>query len=329
MFEFDLPWILLLLPLPWLVHRFAPDIQQMPQTGLYVPFADDLRSASPASASPHSKHRILLWMGELAWILLLLAAARPQWMGEPVEVSRSGRDIMLAVDLSGSMKIQDFVLNGNYVDRLTATKDIAGDFIQRRKGDRIGLILFGSQAYLQTPLSFDRTTVNTLLHESIIGLAGPQTAIGDAIGLAVKRLKNNKDVSRLVLILLTDGVNTAGQLSPEEGVSLAKKIGLHIHTIGIGASSLKVESFFGTQTVNPSADLDEAMLSSIAKQTGGEYFRAHDTNELKQIYALIDQLEPIKGDSATFRPIQSLFIYPLTIAALLALLILLWRQRGL
>ena len=327
MLELALPWILLLLPLPWLVYRFSPAVDTTPQAGLYIPFAEDLRMASQQSSDQTRQHRALLWLAALAWLLLLLAAARPQWLGDPIEVSRSGRDVMLAVDLSGSMKIQDFILHGNHIDRLTATKQVAGDFIQRREGDRIGLILFGSQAYLQAPLTFDRTTVNALLQESVIGLAGKQTAIGDAIGLAVKRLKGKQDISRLVLILLTDGVNTAGQLSPEEGVALAKKIGLHIHTIGIGASSIEVPSFFGTQTVNPSADLDEKMLASIAKQTGGQYFRAHDTDELEKIYAAIDQLEPVKGDAETFRPIQSLFIYPLALASALALLILLLRRR--
>ncbi|MDQ6968028.1 MAG: VWA domain-containing protein [Mariprofundaceae bacterium] len=328
MFEVALPWIFTLLPLPWLIYRFAPAIKKSPQHGLYVPFANDFRMASHQDSDINSKHSMLLWFAAIAWCLLILSAARPQWLGDSIDIPRSGRDIMLAVDLSGSMQIKDFTLQGKHVDRLTATKQIAGDFIQRRKGDRIGLILFGSQAYLQAPLSFDRTTVNTFLQESFIGLAGKKTAIGDAIGLAVKRLKDKKDVSKLVLILLTDGVNTAGVLSPEEGVALAKKIGLHIYTIGIGSSSMEVESFFGTQTVNPSADLDEAMLRSIAKETGGQYFRAHDTAELKKIYALIDKFEPTVRDTETFRPIESLFIYPLGLASLLALFVLLWRQRG-
>jgi len=234
---------------------------------------------------------------------------------------------MLAVDLSGSMQIQDFSLGGNQVDRLTATKQVAGDFIQRRKGDRLGLILFGSQAYLQAPLSFDRVTINRFLQEAVIGLAGKKTAIGDAIGLSVKRLKN-KNTSQLVLILLTDGVNTAGELSPEEGVALAKKIGLRIYTIGIGASQMQVDSFFGSQMINPSKDLDEGMLKSIAEQTGGAYFRAHDTKELKKIYALIDTLEPVDSDKQTFRPIQALFMYPLGLAMLLACLVCILRLRA-
>jgi len=327
MFEFDFPWILLLFPLPWLIRRFVPAVQKQQKSGLYMPFADDLRAASDISKPAISQHRIWLIVAFLSWLCLLLAAAKPQWLGDPVEVSRSGRDVMLAVDLSGSMQMKDFVLKGVQVDRLTATKLVAGDFIKRREGDRLGLILFGSQAYLQTPLSFDRVTVNVFLQEAAIGLAGEKTAIGDAIGLAVKRLKDKENISELVLILLTDGVNTAGELSPEEGVAMAEKIGLRIHTIGIGASAMEVSSFFGSRTINPSADLDEGMLKSIAEQTGGEYFRAHDTKELEKIYAVIDELEPVDGDVQMFRPVQTLFVYPLALAMLLSVMLLLFRQR--
>jgi len=327
MLQLNFIWALLLLPLPWLVYRFAKPVASPPQAGIYVPFADDLRLASHVGDAATAHHRWWIVLASLAWILLVLAVARPQWLGDPVAVSRSGRDVMLAVDLSGSMQIQDFEMNGKPIDRLTATKKIAGDFIQRRVGDRIGLILFGTQAYLQAPLTFDRTTVNQLLQESVIGLAGKKTAIGDAIGLAVKRLKDQKDISKLVLILLTDGVNTAGQLTPEEGIALAKRIGLKIYTIGIGASAMEVQSFFGSQRVNPSADLDETMLKDMAHETGGQYFRAHDTNELRKVYAAIDKLEPVKGDEQTYRPTEALFMYPLGMAMMLGLVILVGRQR--
>lgn len=327
MFEFVWVWMLLLLPLPWLVRRFMPAVQRHQQAGLYIPFAHELYDNNAGNDAEKNSQPWLLWLATLAWVFLIIAVARPQWLGDPVEVSRSGRDVMLAVDLSGSMQIQDFTLHGQQVDRLTATKAIAGDFIQRREGDRLGLILFGSQAYLQTPLTFDRVTVYSFLQESAIGLAGKKTAIGDAIGLAVKRLKDKKNISQLVLILLTDGVNTAGALAPEEAVAMAKKIGLKIHTIGIGASQMKVESFFGSQTVNPSKDLDEAMLKSIAEETGGQYFRAHDSDELKHIYALIDKLEPIAADAQMFRPVQALLVYPLSMAMFFACLVLLLYGR--
>jgi len=326
MFDFSMLWVFLLLPLPWLVRRLLPEVQQQAKGSLYIPFADDLRAATATHQQPMTSQwlQVLAW---LAWTCLLLAAAGPQWLGEPIEQSRSGRDVMLAVDLSGSMQAEDFDLSGRRVDRLTATKAVAGEFIKRREGDRIGLILFGSQAYLQTPLTFDRQTVNVFLQESAIGLAGKETAIGDAIGLAVKRLKDTAATSDLVLILLTDGVNTSGELKPEDGIALAKEIGLRIHTIGIGASSMQVSSFFGNRTVNPSADLDEAMLTHIATQTGGEYFRAHDTKELAQVYAKIDELEPVEHDKQFFRPIQALFMYPLGLGMFFVVMIILMRQR--
>jgi len=315
-FEFVWVWLLLGLPLPWLVRKFFPAASQEQQSGLYIPFADEIKQIDSQGIQEKAAHPWKYRWLALAWFCLLLAAARPQWVGEPVDVARSGRDLMLAIDLSGSMQTRDFELAGQRVDRLTATKVIASDFIQRRKGDRVGLILFGSQAYLQAPLTFDRKTVNTFLSEAVIGLAGKETAIGDAIGLAVKRLEHVKQAKDLVLILLTDGVNTAGALKPEEAVELAKRIGLRIYTIGIGASAMQVNSFFGTQVVNPSADLDEGMLKHIAEATGGTYFRAHDTQELAKIYSLIDELEPVARDKQTFRPIRALLVYPLLLSLL-------------
>jgi Ca-activated chloride channel family protein len=203
---------------------------------------------------------------------------------------------------------------------------VAGDFINRRAGDRLGLILFGTQAYLQTPLTFDRKTVMTLLDESAIGLAGDNTAIGDAIGLAVKRLKNQQVNSR-VLILLTDGANTAGEVSPLKAAELAAENQLKIYTIGIGADEMLVRSFFGAQKVNPSQDLDEKTLTAIAEKTGGVYFRARNTDELNKIYQLLDQLEPVEKDKQYFRPRSELYYWPLTGALLLAAAIALSRVR--
>ncbi|MDX8382125.1 MAG: VWA domain-containing protein [Ghiorsea sp.] len=327
MFEFVWVWLLLALPLPWLIRRWLPAQDNVQQGGLYIPFADEIKQASQQDQQTTTNTSKQILLG-LAWLFLVLAAARPQWVGDPVDVARSGRDLMLAIDLSGSMQTRDFELRGNQVDRLSATKSIASDFIQQREGDRIGLILFGSQAYLQTPLTFDRKTVNQFLGEALIGLAGKETAIGDAIGLAVKRLQHVKNGQDLVLILLTDGVNTAGALKPDEAVELAKKIGLRIHTIGIGASAMQVPSFFGTQTVNPSADLDETMLRHIAESTGGRYFRAHDTQELQQIYGLIDTLEPVVRDAEKFRPVRAWLKYPLALSFICLLLLVFLRVKS-
>jgi Ca-activated chloride channel family protein len=252
------------------------------------------------------------------------AAARPRWVGEQLELPVSGRDLMLAVDLSGSMEIEDFVIDGDAVDRLTATKYVASDFIARRNGDRLGLILFGRNAYLQTPLTFDLTTVRTLLLESVIGLAGKETAIGDAIGLAIKRLKDNDEQSR-VLILLTDGANTAGEVTPLKAAELAATHGLKIYTIGIGADEMIRRTLFGRQRVNPSRDLDEKTLRAIAEQTGGQYFRARDTAELERIYTQLDELEPVEAEQQTFRPVQALFVWPLAAALAISTLVVLRR----
>ena len=186
---------------------------------------------------------------------------RPQWVGEPTELPLTGRSLMLAVDLSGSMKEKDMELNGKSANRLEVVKSVLRTFIKRRSGDRLGLILFGSQAYLQTPLTFDIKTLLQMLEESELGLAGERTAIGDSIGLAIKKMKNLSSEEK-VLILLTDGQNTAGEVSPEDAASVAAKIGLKIHTIGVGADEGRIRTFFGKQKFNPSSELDEIMLKS-------------------------------------------------------------------
>ena len=243
---------------------------------------------------------------------------------------------MLAVDLSGSMDQKDFELAGRRVDRLTATKAVASDFITRREGDRIGLILFGERAYLQVPLTLDRETVKILLMEAFIGLAGEKTAIGDAITLAVKRIHDQEeDAGEQVLVLLTDGANTAGEVDPMKAAELAAQVGLRIYTIGIGAEQLEVASIIGgRRRVNPSADLDEDTLTGIAELTGGRYFRATDTATLQDIYRLVDELEPVEEPESGFRPVKSLYYWPLAGAFALAgllgltgLLKALWLRR--
>lgn len=327
MMQFYWYWMLCLLPLPLLLRWLLPPAPvTVEQAALKVPFLDDMGQND--SLTTTSEQPWPLWLAALAWICLILAAARPQWLGEPLEVAVSGRDLMLAVDVSGSMHEQDFVIEGQRVDRLTAIKYVASRFIQRRTGDRLGLILFGTQAYLHVPLTFDRRTVQTLLNEAFIGITEdePQTSIGDAIGLAVKRLENQPSDSK-VLILLTDGANTAGEMSPQQAAELAARHHLKIYTIGIGADEMLIRSLFGTQRVNPSADLDEKTLTAIADVTGGRYFRARNTEELEQIYAMLDRLEPVEKDKQYFRPISELFFWPLTIALLLAGLVCGYRLR--
>lgn len=318
MIQFEWPWLILALPLPIIIRFLVPANIPVEQAALKVPFLEDFSGDETAAATQARQWPYLLAMA--AWVVLVFASMRPQWMGEPVELAVSGRDLMLAIDLSGSMEEQDFVVKNRRVDRLTATKHVAEQFIGRRVGDRLGLILFGTQAYLQTPLTFDRATVATLLNESALGLAGENTAIGDAIGLAVKRLRRQQTESR-VLVLLTDGANTAGEVTPLKAAELAADNQLKIYTIGIGADEMIVGSFFGTRKVNPSRDLDEKTLTAIAKTTGGRYFRARNTEQLEQIYQLLDELEPVEKDRQYFRPKTELYYWPLAIALLMACIV--------
>ncbi len=258
----------------------------------------------------HKRKKVFLY---LLWLLLTLAMMRPQYFGAAVELPLEGRDLMLAIDISPSMKELDMPLRGSRAMRIDVVKSVVGDFTDRREGDRIGLILFGSQPYVQSPLSFDTETVNTLLQEAFLGMAGQATAIGDAIALAVKRLKERPEQSR-VLILLTDGANTAGEIPPEKSAQLAASFGVKIYTVGIGADEMLQRSFFGTRTINPSADLDEEMLRTIADTTEGKYFRARNEEELEEIYNEIDKLEPIESSKRTYRPQKSLAYLPVLCA---------------
>jgi len=311
-FTFAWPWMLLALPLPFIVRWLLPPASDAQEAGLRVPSLAGFAVLSERPPVEKLKNW-RLWLAAFAWILLVVAAARPERIGEELDVPVTGRNLMLAVDLSGSMDAKDFELAGRRVDRLTATKAVARDFIERREGDRIGLILFGERAYLQVPLTLDRETVNVLLMESFIGLAGEKTAIGDAITLAVKRIHDQGVAAdEQVLVLLTDGANTAGEIDPLKAAELAAQVGLRIYTIGIGAEQMSVPSITGgMRRVNPSADLDEETLTKIADMTGGRYFRAVDTAALQDIYRLLDEMEPVAEPEAGFRPVSALYHWPL------------------
>ena len=315
MFEFAWPWLFVLLPLPWLAARVLKPATSEAGAALRLPIAlsgFDLAGGA-APVAPWKR-----WLSLLAWALLVAAAVRPQWIGEPIDLARNGRDLMLLVDASGSMDTPDMRIGGQEVTRYGAVKAIAGDFIRRRVGDRLGLIVFGSQAYLLTPLTFDRDTVGKQLAESVVGLPGRETAIGDAVGLAVKRLRERPQDQR-VAILLTDGVNDAGELDPAKAIDLAVAEKVKVYTIGIGAEAMRIsDGFFGSRVVNPSAEIDEKMLAEMAQKTGGRYFRARDTAELAQIYREIDRLEPGIDKGQQFRPVDELFMWPLAAALLLA-----------
>jgi len=309
------PWLLFLAPLPWLLRLLMPASPSGDLQALRVPWF----SAVAGGKAGWMRRPWLAFIAALVWLLLLFAASRPQWIGEIESLPVSGRDLLLAVDISGSMDTQDMILKKTAVNRLKVVKKVAGEFIKRRHGDRVGLILFGSRAYLQTPLTFDTETTATLLDESEIGLAGRETAIGDAIGLAVKRLRDDAAADR-VLVLLTDGANTSGEVQPLQAAEFAARDGLTVYTVGVGADEMMVQDFFGSRVVNPSADLDEDTLRSIAEQTGGRYFRARDAKGLERIYEILDELEPVESDVEIIRPIDELFFWPMGLAYTFALL---------
>ena len=315
MIEWLWPLAFLLVPAPILV-RWLIKASKKKQPALTVPSLEGFSGLSTNesfSATLSTVKLIILW---LAWILLIAAVARPQWVGEMASLPTTGRDLMLAIDISGSMATEDMQVNNDYVDRLSVVKAVISQFLDARKGDRVGLVLFGTNAYVQAPLTFDLKSVKKLMIEAPVGIAGGKTAIGDAIGLTVKRLRERQNEEKVV-ILLTDGANNVGEIPPIKAAELASVDGIKIYTIGVGAEEMRVPSLFGSlagRTTNPSADLDEETLSKIAEATQGRYFRAKDTNTLAQIYELIDKLEPIEQEPETFRPFQVLYYWPLGIS---------------
>ncbi|QNP42176.1 VWA domain-containing protein [Lysobacter terrestris] len=321
---FAWPWLLLALPLPLLARWLLP-ASRTSGAALRVPYGarfDAIAQVGGRALRGGRVHPLLV----LAWILLCIAAARPQQLGEAVQPPQVGRDLMLALDLSGSMAEPDMELGGRPVDRLTAAKAVLADFLDRRAGDRVGLLVFGRRAYALTPLTLDRDSVREQLGDSVVGLAGQETAIGDAIGLAVKRLRTQPAEQRVV-ILLTDGVNTAGTLDPAKAAELARGEHVRVHTVAFGGEGSL--SLFGFKLPMPGGgdEIDETSLHAIAKQTGGRFFRARDTGELAGIYAEIDRLEPVRRPGQAVRPRLERYAWPLGAALLCALLALAWPRR--
>lgn len=321
MMHFAWPWMALFLPLPWLAGRVLPPVP--PQGGaLFLPFAASVAREGAAGLRANPRARVLLFA--LVWLLLVGASMRPQWLGEPQPVPTTGRRLMMAVDASGSMAEQDMAGGAT---RLQVVQAVAGEFIRHRQGDQIGLILFGTQPYLQAPLTADLDTVGQFLREAVIGVAGQQTAIGDAVGLALKRLQADSAAagpqSKMVLILLTDGGNDAGLMDPIPAAKMAAAAGLRIYTIGVGAPM--AQGAFGP---SGNTDLDEATLKTMAQITGGAYFRATDVKALQTVYSHIDQLEPALGETQWFRPSSEWFAWPLALALLLSVGVVLMRERA-
>lgn len=297
------PWLLLLVVLPWLLRYWLPEYRES-RPALKVPFMARLVEASgqtPGKGSAvlagHRGQRVVLF---LVWTLLIVALARPQWLEEPLVEERSLRDMLLLVDLSGSMDIADFTDDvGNQINRLTAVKQVLNNFLEQRQGDRIGLVFFGSAPFVQAPFSDDLETLQELLDEAVVGMAGPKTVIGDALGLALNLFEEH-EVEERVVILLTDGNDTGSVIPPDQAAQIAFDQGVTVHVVGVGSSTVKDEQ-----------PLDEKTLQAIAQVSGGEYFKADDQQQLASIYETLDQLTPRKVEGRSYRPRRELYFWPL------------------
>jgi Ca-activated chloride channel family protein len=314
--------LLLMLPLLWWVRKK----KRQSVSALKAPMALYVKSL----AQNKPTFRLVaydFWLA-LMWALLVLAASRPQLVGKPIYIPQEGRAIMLAIDISESMEIPDMELENKPASRIAIAKDVLNSFIDKRPTDRIGLVVFGTEAFLHAPLSFDHHLIKRFLNEAQIGMAGPKTAIGDAIGLATKKLIEQVEGER-VIILLTDGQNNEGSLTPMDAANIAKKNNIKLYIAGLGSSRMVVDGFFGPQVINPSLSLDQAEpeLKKMASITNGIYFRAKDLENLKAIYSKIDAMEPIKAEPKTIIPHKEIFYWPLMAFLLIFYLRFIWTQR--
>jgi len=306
------PWLFLLLPLPWLIRRLLP-VHQQRKAAVRVPFLQRLSrlvGLQPGSGVAVTRRPISQWIVlSITWLFVVMAIARPQWLGEPIIKELPMRDLLVAVDLSGSMEAEDFTdTEGNVVDRLTAVKQVLDTFFARRDGDRVGLILFGSAAFVQVPFTDDLDVVRELLDEAQIRMLGPRTMLGDAMGLAINQFERS-EVDERVLIVLTDGNDTGSLVPPERAAEIARDNGVVVHTIAIGDPTA-----VGEQA------LDEKTLGNIATTTGGGYFHANDREELEEIYDHLDEINPRQVETQSYRPITDLYDWPLAAGMLISLL---------
>ena len=316
MIEFASPWVFVLLPLPWLVWRFLPPYR-MHAPAIRFPFFHNIVQAAGVQAEQGAvivkRSKLELITGILVWVLLITALARPEQISEPVEVTKAARDVMLAIDISGSMDEPDFVMQGGKkFQRLEGVKQVVGEFIETRQGDRVGLIVFGTKAFVQTPFTEDLRTVSDLLTKTEVGMAGPNTVIGDAIGLSIRTFEVS-EVDQRLLILLSDGADTGSRMSPINAAEIAARNGVSIYTIGVGDPE-------GTGEKR----IDQRALEEIASRASGKFFYANDQRALSEIYARIDELSPRKVESLSFRSRTSLSYWPLSFAVVLALFVLTW-----
>jgi Ca-activated chloride channel family protein len=318
MYQLDLPWMLLLLPLPVLIWWLLPD-HRATAASIRLPFFDQVAKAAgvdPTEGSVVARRSPPQLVAEgLAWCLVVLALARPQFVEPPISKVEPQRDIMLALDLSQSMDTKDFkTADGTMSSRLDAVRTAVADFVAKRPGDRIGLIAFGDAPYPLVPFTMDHKTVQSMIAETLPGMAGPRTSLGDAIGLAIKMF-DKSTVPEKVLIVLTDGNDTASKMPPAKAADIAKTKGVVVHTVGIGDAAATGEDKLDTDTLN-----------RIASKTGGRYFFGEDQTQLAGIYDILDQITPQNQKSMSWRPRVELFQWPL--GAAITLLAIFYSVSG-
>ncbi|HSG11832.1 MAG TPA: VWA domain-containing protein [Gammaproteobacteria bacterium] len=327
MFSFLMPWAAILLPLPLLIRRYWPRphgatdaYTHGDNSTLLHPALGRLASTFVAARSlTHAGSSLQLVMQSLLWVALVTTLMQPQWLEPYTEIRTEGYDLMLAVDTSRSMEALDFTVDGRQVTRMAVIKGVLGRFIKARDGDRIGIVVFGSQAFVLSPMTLDLQALGNMVDGIVTRMAGNGTAIGDAIGLGVKKLRERPEGSR-VLILVTDGKNTDGSMPPELAAKLAAHEGIRIYTIGVGSKGL-VPFFEDGQMTQVKMEIDEALLTEVADTTGGAYFRATDTGALDKIYQQIDALEKTQAESRSVMIARPLYRWPLGLALLLLFLL--------
>ena len=309
MYRLEYPWLLALLPLPLLVYWLLPSYKEE-QDSLRLSFFSYISSAMGITPQPGAVVIKSNWLQKIiapvCWSLIILALARPQRVEPPIQKIQPGLDVMLALDISQSMETPDFrTPDGKRMRRVDAVKQVVAEFIRKRKNDRIGLIVFGLAAYPVTPFTLDHDACIKILSQTDAGMAGPQTMIGDAIGLAIKQF-DNSDAKQRVLILLTDGNDTGSRMAPRKAAEIASQRGITVHVIGIGDPHASGED-----------KVDYAALGDIAKATGGQLFHGENRSELEKAYATLDAITPQNFKTLSYQPKRELFMFPLGAAVVL------------
>ena len=310
-FEIAYPWVFILILLPVFIYWLAPAFR-IKSASLQVPNLE--RTASLTGLKPKDsalvtkKNKLVSFLLFIIWVLILMTLSSPRLVGEPELKIKTSRNFLIVADISFSMANSDWVIEGKRATRWEAVKSVMHEFIEKRTGDRMGLIFFGSSAYVQVPFTSDLKTMELLLEEADVGMAGQMTNIGKAVVKGIEMFDQDT-IKTKVMLVLTDGVDSGTEILPLDAADLAKKDSIHIYTLGIGDPE------------NSGSDLDEQTLKEISEMTDARYFRAIDTEQLSEIYAELDKLEPIEYEEETFIPATLLYYYPLTLAIVLTLIL--------